>query len=57
MGIHSISQKYMNDEIKLTRVDPPGGYSLDSDDRDNRRIFRGCNRRFGIFSKQNPLKR
>ena len=36
-----------------------GGYSLYSDDRDDRRIFRSCNRRFGIFwglFKQNPLK-
>ena len=37
----------------------PGGYSLYADDRDDRLIFRGCNRRFSIYSglfKRNLLK-
>ena len=35
----------------LSSFPTPGGYSLYSDDRDDRRIFRGCNRRFSIFCR------
>ena len=35
--------------LRKTIYGPGGGYSLYSDDRDDRRIFRGCNRRFSIF--------
>ena len=35
-------------ELPKIRNDPGGGYSLYSDDRDGRRIFRGCDRRFQV---------
>ena len=40
------SYKFLTDS---TSPGGGGGYSLYSDDRDDRRIFWGCNRRFSIF--------
>ena len=53
-------QESITKNTKEHLANRPGGYFLYSDDRDDHRIFRGCNRQFSIFwglFQQIPFKR
>ena len=47
--LEHVIYRHLMTHLETNAILSPGGYSLYSDDRDDRRIFGDCNRQFGIF--------